>query len=715
MEDAAEGDNVVIERLSDRHLVFNSISSYRADISLLSHPFTIFSIFLSPLLLKDFFRRKTARYLLASLLFPLLLIFNPWTATLIGKLITAAQIWRLSWSFPISLVLGYVLYQYIHLFISSIQELTHTQLSTRLPSSDNGKLQQRNRLPFGYLTSFSIIILLVIIYPRIKEGIAFLHDRQTYYVVPTSEIQVGEFLEFNNDTTMNTLTDEITARTLLGVSSDLHMIRYRANWPYDPALDEQMDHLFRNANKIDTEIISFLDNYEVEILVLKNGMSINNDFKGTPSIASSLFENDDFTVYQIQTDLLATGAASGDVYYINGDFERARSEYDQALNKMPNNPYPVLGLGRINLEQGNRQKAIELFQKALVLSSQDEHILKIISDDLGIENSLAINYVMEGESYQGAPLPNEAYNFIDHVGDSVKSTSNNQAYIRQSVFLFDKKPLGILFQHPPSQVSFDLEIPLNGWIQFSPVLAPEVWQFGKGDGVNYEIEIETQKNTKQKIYEDYFDPKNIVSERTLITKSISLARWSGQTVKVNFITGCGPNNDCRFDWAGWGEPRILQPIAFDFLSEFNNASPEVDGEQEIHPDTLTIDGEQRSIIYQHPSSRLVYQEKLPLQSELAFGIGMDPQVWSPDKGDGVEYNIYVQKTEEPNTLHRVFNIYIDPKNNPDDRHWFDEWVNLDRFGGQAVDIIFEALPGPKGNSNFDWGGWSQPILLDNSP
>jgi len=39
-------------------------------------------------------------------------------------------------------------------------------------------------------------------------------------------------------------------------------------------------------------------------------------------------------------------------------------------------------------------------------------------------------------------------------------------------------------------------------------------------------------------------------------------------------------------------------------------------------------------------------------------------------------------------------------------------VDLSRFGGQAVEIIFEALPGPDGNANYDWGGWSTPVLID---
>ena len=39
-------------------------------------------------------------------------------------------------------------------------------------------------------------------------------------------------------------------------------------------------------------------------------------------------------------------------------------------------------------------------------------------------------------------------------------------------------------------------------------------------------------------------------------------------------------------------------------------------------------------------------------------------------------------------------------------------VDLSHFGGQSVEIIFEALPGPAGDVAYDWGGWSTPVLVD---
>ena len=158
----------------------------------------------------------------------------------------------------------------------------------------------------------------------------------------------------------------------------------------------------------------------------------------------------------------------------------------------------------------------------------------------------------------------------------------------------------------------------------------------------------------------------------------------------------------------------MQPIAYNFLTELPNADRGGADEEQVRQGTLTIDYEPRAILFQHPSNRVTYRVDVRQRAGLHFGLGMDPAVWSPDKGDGVDYNVYVRYPDEPYRLRRVFHRYLDPKRNPDDRHWQDQVVDLSAYGGQTVDVIFEALPGPAGDANFDWGGWSTPVLVADS-
>ena len=231
-----------------------------------------------------------------------------------------------------------------------------------------------------------------------------------------------------------------------------------------------------------------------------------------------------------------------------------------------------------------------------------------------------------------------------------------------------------------------------------------------GDGVEFSVWIENS-NTHYSLFSNYIDPKNFLMDRRWYTYQIDLSSWAGKPVTITFATNPGPKGDKRYDWAGWGEVRIIQPILYDFLDELPIADRGSADKYQIWQGKLTINQELRGILFQLPPSRVIYHITLPEQPELRFGLGIDPDVWSPEKGDGVEYNIYIRKPEEPNKLFWVFQRYIDPKNNAADRRWFDEQVDLNQFAGKTVDIIFEAKSGPSENVNFDWGGWSTPILV----
>ncbi|UCD83321.1 MAG: glycosyltransferase family 39 protein [Deltaproteobacteria bacterium] len=121
-------------------------------------------------------------------------------------------------------------------------------------------------------------------------------------------------------------------------------------------------------------------------------------------------------------------------------------------------------------------------------------------------------------------------------------------------------------------------------------------------------------------------------------------------------------------------------------------------------DLIEIDEEVDYSLYQHPAgggSRLIYPERelLP-DSRLLFSIGLDPQVCSPGKGDGVIFEITAGESI-------VFSRYIDPKNNPGERKWHRFSLNLSRWSGK--NFSFTTLPG-KDNS-YDSAYWGGAIIV----
>jgi hypothetical protein len=111
----------------------------------------------------------------------------------------------------------------------------------------------------------------------------------------------------------------------------------------------------------------------------------------------------------------------------------------------------------------------------------------------------------------------------------------------------------------------------------------------------------------------------------------------------------------------------------------------------------------KAVLFEHSPSRINYQVLIPNDSVfLNFSIGMDPAVWSPSKGEGVEFEIYINETGKEE---KIFSKYIDPKNNPEDRKWYYSDINLTKYRGKKINLSFITLPGPSGSNAFDWAGW----------
>jgi len=117
----------------------------------------------------------------------------------------------------------------------------------------------------------------------------------------------------------------------------------------------------------------------------------------------------------------------------------------------------------------------------------------------------------------------------------------------------------VIYQPPYSRVSFLETIPENACIKFSLALAPEVWHIGMGDGVIFQITVRDPVETKpdQIVYSRLIDPKNNIDHRTWIDGQVDLNKWQGQLTLISFITTPGPANNDYYDWAGWGEPRMI--------------------------------------------------------------------------------------------------------------------------------------------------------------
>ncbi len=147
-------------------------------------------------------------------------------------------------------------------------------------------------------------------------------------------------------------------------------------------------------------------------------------------------------------------------------------------------------------------------------------------------------------------------------------------------------------------------------------------------------------------------------------------------------------------------PRYL-PLAYDFrLAEQFLPDERTEGASG-RLDVFVIDGEDEIVLFQQPISTLSYDLTPDEDSRfLLFKLAMDPEVWQPNRGDGVSFTVSarVDGTEEV-----LFSQWVDPKNNPDDRRWIDAAVDLSPYLGRPMTLVLSTGPGDSGA--FDWAGW----------
>ena len=125
------------------------------------------------------------------------------------------------------------------------------------------------------------------------------------------------------------------------------------------------------------------------------------------------------------------------------------------------------------------------------------------------------------------------------------------------------------------------------------------------------------------------------------------------------------------------------------------------GSNFVAKNEFTIDGINKYVLFEHPTSEVRYRVHLPRKSRLEFGLAMHPNTWK-ESGEGVVFEIYVEASGYKEI---IFSYYIDPKHNVQDRRWHDFSVDLSKFGEETVDLIFLTSPGPEGNIAFCDAGW----------
>jgi O-antigen ligase len=132
-------------------------------------------------------------------------------------------------------------------------------------------------------------------------------------------------------------------------------------------------------------------------------------------------------------------------------------------------------------------------------------------------------------------------------------------------------------------------------------------------------------------------------------------------------------------------------------------------------DPILHQNDQRTVIYEPAlksvKTEVTYRITVPDLGALRFAIALSPQVWSPDKGDGVDFQVSIAPADTPQSGQILVNRYINPKINPSDRHWRNYLLDLTPWAGKDVNISLITDSGPAQNWDYDWAGWADVSIV----
>ena len=127
-------------------------------------------------------------------------------------------------------------------------------------------------------------------------------------------------------------------------------------------------------------------------------------------------------------------------------------------------------------------------------------------------------------------------------------------------------------------------------------------------------------------------------------------------------------------------------------------------------------------VFQAPGSGLhklatTFGVGVPPAAALEVGVGMQPEVWFADRGDGAVFEIYAELRRTGDSQ-QLLSVYIDPKNRPQDRRWRRYRIDLGHLAGEVVDLSLVTWGGPRLNFHrgeprrgFDHAGWADPRIV----
>jgi len=112
-----------------------------------------------------------------------------------------------------------------------------------------------------------------------------------------------------------------------------------------------------------------------------------------------------------------------------------------------------------------------------------------------------------------------------------------------------------IFAHPTSEIGFRLPIHPGARLEFWIGLDPDTWA-ADGDGATFELLVKTGLG-RETLFSRHLNPAGDPDHRGWQQCVVDLGRFAGTTRELILRTTPGPADDPAWDWALWGDPRLV--------------------------------------------------------------------------------------------------------------------------------------------------------------
>lgn len=330
--------------------------------SRIMQPVTLLGLLLAVLLVREARDHKGVRLALSSIILFTILLYVPWTASLVGKFATPYLLWRLAWPYPFLALL--ILTQLAFSGADCVQKALQHETFEKLVNQS--------------FVGLVIVIAGLVSLPAVRSGsVQFFERKADIEHSPCYQAQEGlNFIQgTNGEKEINVLASPKLNLCIPGTVGDANVVEYRGLGTVNRLPMDQVSasmqrvedaEYFSRALSVDHRLVEIIKRYDIDLILLeRDRMGIEHQFRMMPDWFTVEYQDDDYSLFAVKSIPEATPLIEGNEALRLRLWLEAEKSFQKALEENPEDVLAYLGLAKAYVGQGNLDQAMEACAEAV--------------------------------------------------------------------------------------------------------------------------------------------------------------------------------------------------------------------------------------------------------------------------------------------------------------------------------------------------------------